>query len=381
MKEIYASSSETLVWLGPADEMTDTAFIHLGSLSQSWEVRPPHLKRIDILDEDLEEYRNLFHSECVNDDLIQPWRAIQFVACRSWFERAWVMQEVGVARMVIFMCGNRMIPWRTLINTGAVIVQHNSMLNRSIDIESHGRREILEALTRAIRSMQEFSKNSASYRSKTLLRGDDGLITILNQLRSMQATDPRDKAFNEITGYNEAIYCDARWLQEWASFQSEPTNGSSWLIHRNDWQFNPEREDETFEELTYMPTDGRFSEAYRRLLTADTFFDIPNRQAKRTRGAKNPLPMNLTSDEHMSSKYERRAFAVSNQGLIALVPAEARVHDIIALVQGSELPFILRPSEDDFLFIGQAHVHGIMDGELWSHVEDGSMPLREISII
>lgn len=153
------------------------------------------------------------------------------------------------------------------------------------------------------------------------------------------------------------------------------------MIHRNDWQFNPEREDETFEELTYMPTDGRFSEAYRRLLTADTFFDIPNRQAKRTRGAKNPLPMNLTSDEHMSSKYERRAFAVSNQGLIALVPAEARVHDIIALVQGSELPFILRPSEDDFLFIGQAHVHGIMDGELWSHVEDGSMPLREISII
>lgn len=195
MKEIYASSSETLVWLGPADEMTDTAFIHLGSLSQSWEVRPPHLKRIDILDEDLEEYRNLFHSECVNDDLIQPWRAIQFVACRSWFERAWVMQEVGVARMVIFMCGNRMIPWRTLINTGAVIVQHNSMLNRSIDIESHGRREILEALTRAIRSMQEFSKNSASYRSKTLLRGDDGLITILNQLRSMQATDPRDKVY------------------------------------------------------------------------------------------------------------------------------------------------------------------------------------------
>lgn len=149
MKEIYANSSGTLVWLGPPDEMTEIAFLHLNSLSQSWKRRPPHLKqrRTPLPYEDVEDYRRIFHSECSKDDPIQPWRAIQFVACRSWFERAWVMQEVCVAPNVRLMCGKHMIEWVTLPHTFFVITQHLKMLSLCIDVGSNGRREIFSALS------------------------------------------------------------------------------------------------------------------------------------------------------------------------------------------------------------------------------------------
>lgn len=64
-----------------------------------------------------------------------------------------------------------------------------------------------------------------------------------------------------------------------------------------------------------------------------------------------------------------RAFAVSESGLFLLAQAEAQIGDGIAFVQGSEVPFILRPSGAGYLFIGECYVHGLMDGEAWEEFE------------
>jgi hypothetical protein len=68
----------------------------------------------------------------------------------------------------------------------------------------------------------------------------------------------------------------------------------------------------------------------------------------------------------MGIRLAGRRFAVSQRGLLALVPAETQVGDMIVLIQGSEIPFILRASEKGHLLIGECYVHGVMDGEFWN---------------
>lgn len=47
-----------------------------------------------------------------------------------------------------------------------------------------------------------------------------------------------------------------------------------------------------------------------------------------------------------------------------LIPQDARVGDLVAVIQGCEIPFILRQSTTDaFRIVGCAYIHGLMDGE------------------
>jgi hypothetical protein len=64
-----------------------------------------------------------------------------------------------------------------------------------------------------------------------------------------------------------------------------------------------------------------------------------------------------------------RVFALSNNGLIGLVPQKTQIGDSICIFERSELPLVLRPRETKNEFIGQCYVHGIMGGEVWSHIE------------
>ncbi|KAK3357967.1 heterokaryon incompatibility protein-domain-containing protein [Lasiosphaeria hispida] len=57
-----------------------------------------------------------------------------------------------------------------------------------------------------------------------------------------------------------------------------------------------------------------------------------------------------------------KVMARTTRGLLAFVPAAARVDDRVVLVQGVTRPCILRPSGKDWRFIGPAYVHGIMYG-------------------
>jgi hypothetical protein len=65
----------------------------------------------------------------------------------------------------------------------------------------------------------------------------------------------------------------------------------------------------------------------------------------------------------------------SERGYVALVPGKARLGDVIVLLEGGIVPFILRPREDSrWELIGEAYVHGIMRGEAWD--EKGCEEIR-----
>ena len=59
-----------------------------------------------------------------------------------------------------------------------------------------------------------------------------------------------------------------------------------------------------------------------------------------------------------------RAFFISREGYIGLVPHGAKQGDMIAVLLGGVVPVVLRPKAQGFILVGECYVHGIMYGEL-----------------
>jgi hypothetical protein len=85
-----------------------------------------------------------------------------------------------------------------------------------------------------------------------------------------------------------------------------------------------------------------------------------------------------------------RSLCVTKRGYIGAVPPLARNGDIIYLIQGAQVPFVLRPvattdpganesSSNSFELVGEAYVHGIMDGEF--HGRDELLPWRDVNLV
>jgi hypothetical protein len=53
----------------------------------------------------------------------------------------------------------------------------------------------------------------------------------------------------------------------------------------------------------------------------------------------------------------------TNKGYMGITAGTAQPGDVICLVCGSSMPLVLREDGMKWLFVGQAYVHGIMDGE------------------
>jgi hypothetical protein len=62
-----------------------------------------------------------------------------------------------------------------------------------------------------------------------------------------------------------------------------------------------------------------------------------------------------------------RTFCVTECGMMGMVPKYTAIGDIICLIYGSQVPFVLRPTseyyERDYELVGECYVHGMMDGE------------------
>ncbi|KAK5069035.1 hypothetical protein LTR70_010774 [Exophiala xenobiotica] len=172
-----------------------------------------------------------------------------------------------------------------------------------------------------------------------------------------------------------------QWLREWAAFQSSTKHEFAWIDH-GDWTYQPEGGNDQFDKLTYVPTGEALNVAYLRTLAADVCLNLANGRELRIsdKNCEGVQDLSWCLEEACMRRCFGRAFAVSELGLLMLVPAEAQIGDGIAFVQGSEVPFILRPSRADVLFIGECYIHGLMDGEVWREIEKHGI-LTELRLI
>jgi hypothetical protein len=59
----------------------------------------------------------------------------------------------------------------------------------------------------------------------------------------------------------------------------------------------------------------------------------------------------------------RRVICSTTQGYLGVFPDDAKVGDLIAMLYGGNMPFLLRRKGRDFEILGPCYLHGVMDGE------------------
>jgi hypothetical protein len=76
----------------------------------------------------------------------------------------------------------------------------------------------------------------------------------------------------------------------------------------------------------------------------------------------------------------RRAFITMTKGNMGLAPNAAQPGDVVCIFFGCKVPYILRPVGEHYLFIGDAYIHDIMDGEAMEQVHTGELEKRTFVI-
>jgi hypothetical protein len=71
-----------------------------------------------------------------------------------------------------------------------------------------------------------------------------------------------------------------------------------------------------------------------------------------------------------------RAFATTSKRRIGLVPLHAAYGDLIVLLHGVSVPFVIRWTERGYVLVGDAYVHGVMNGE-----EVGKWEVDDITLV
>jgi len=76
---------------------------------------------------------------------------------------------------------------------------------------------------------------------------------------------------------------------------------------------------------------------------------------------------------------QRRLF-YSKKGYFGLGPAVMQPGDIVCVLFGAQVPFILRRKDSRYQLVGESYVHGIMYGEAIKMLEDGELEKQTFSI-
>ena len=69
-------------------------------------------------------------------------------------------------------------------------------------------------------------------------------------------------------------------------------------------------------------------------------------------------------------------FFITNTGVPALGPLDTQPGDVLAIIPGGKVPYVLRKRldselEGSYTFVGECYVHGVMDGQL---LQDNDFP-------
>ena len=76
-----------------------------------------------------------------------------------------------------------------------------------------------------------------------------------------------------------------------------------------------------------------------------------------------------------------RRFFITREGHMGLGPRNIEPGDVVCILLGAQVPFVLRAVNDHYVLLGECYCHGIMDGEAVRQADGGESVLRDIVII
>lgn len=456
MSKIYSKADHVVIWLGPQTESSELALktvAKLADMSKAVSAAKQEELEFQLPDEAKSVFRIIDEPGVLD--------ALESLFRRPWFSRAWVRQEVLLARRgsALVVCGDQVRPWEEFSDLRATLsrVRHSSVLREP---------RIVKAMSRIEGSMVALSvPNSTPFafwillemimpRAKASLPVDyvysllgvteewqrGGKLPIsLNYGKTLDEVlvDVARFLYNE-TGSEALIHCHyvegrpgPSWVPDWSSRIAIHPLGLAGPSDQNENNFCASGHGSDFNyhidgyrlrlqaSLNAVVTSvGKFwsvtAKANRShnvcvwvreyeefasqalgpdFLENDALWQTPiagmARSRDRTRRLQRPteemrLAYQITSGlyhvvkdkkrEHHEATIEyiqtlekaisRREPVVFSNGRLGLAPRSTNAGDFLFLIQGLNTPAILREiAPGEYLFIGEAYVHGIMDGE------------------
>ena len=139
----------------------------------------------------------------------------------------------------------------------------------------------------------------------------------------------------------------------------------------------------------YPPTGEPLIDAFARLRVGDSLGRLGSEHTERPKPGEYPSPGNMsfsaTGDGLLRGDREdignlilsnttRRCLFITDSGYMGLTRWSNQVGDKVYVLLGGDMPFVLRPKNNHFLFRGEAYVHGIMDGEAVTNARQNADP-------
>lgn len=190
MRNIYAPSSETIVYLGDNDgsNTTYSAWNFLERRSE-WALDRDgnrDYERPAALENELVDFRGDISDAEIS---VLSWQ---------WFLRVWVLQEVVVSREVSIQCGHRRIPWDDFCKIILLSPRYHDQYGFSL--QAGEKVDLVRSMFHARRQRLENYSHTATWPSwypsvMNYARHGNDIVDMLARTRQLEASDPRDKIF------------------------------------------------------------------------------------------------------------------------------------------------------------------------------------------
>ncbi|CZR57812.1 uncharacterized protein PAC_07701 [Phialocephala subalpina] len=174
MRSIYSIAEKVVVWLGEDANLSETGMKFVEKA----------VSRTDF-------------NTLLEKHSIENWRAVSYLMNRPWWTRAWVVQEVGVAKEAIVCCGSSQVPF-----------QHFRELSKLAQA-NRGEFDLHATYLRIMEKDPMFKELMTNIHMSSLIPTMDNietpLLSVLFLSWKKQATDDRDKVYAMLglaTGHN-----------------------------------------------------------------------------------------------------------------------------------------------------------------------------------
>jgi hypothetical protein len=177
MSRIYQRAYNTVIWLGPATDGSDSAMRLLDDIDHRLrfgdsDLGPADFKSVGLPPPDSEVWHELWH-----------------LLSRQWFTRTWVVQEVILSLIPWVACGHSHLPWASVVD--ACLNLSTRGVSRWLQ-QRFGHSSTGSPSSDVFASAVETDVMKRMYETRN---PQPGLLDLLVNIRAAQCYDPRDKVY------------------------------------------------------------------------------------------------------------------------------------------------------------------------------------------
>ncbi|KAH7354652.1 heterokaryon incompatibility protein-domain-containing protein [Rhexocercosporidium sp. MPI-PUGE-AT-0058] len=415
MQEIYANATQVVIWLGQEAEGDVRAFASLRALESTLAGRRHNdswlLVRLGwYRDRSGRVFSGGAHRSMVTDI---EYEHLITIRGREWFRRTWVIQEVASSQKATVYCGNQSIPWEIFADVYMKLGDRFLPVSQLGGEDAHHSLENITAIERARRShagplsMSLFHVLLATSLSQCKDDRDKIFAVRTNEVPRIRGMRPEawhshDKAVLHVTGIEvdtiAILGSEPAFTKAIAVFEINAAKISAlrqsflWLQEcetlaqvKNSKVMTEKRRNQLCRTVTCGLTGEAFPAPKRYLNYFNRYMEFISSASERfqdyltefqttvsgIRGLDEVVPnfkTHATIEASLDLWSSRRRFSVTRFGQLACVPKGSRVGDVICVVFGGEVPYVLRPAEGGFYtVVGECYVDDIMHGESLSY--------------